>query len=84
MFSLRFDREIIITSHAQARMQERELSAEQVLDVIESGMVRHKDGRRMWIFKTMESRCDNLICAAVVMDDRLVVKTVMVNWELME
>lgn len=84
MFSLRFDREIIITSHAQARMQERELSAEQVLDVIESGMVRQKDGRRMWIFKTMESRRDNLICAAVVMDDRLVVKTVMVNWELME
>lgn len=84
MFSLRFDREIIITSHAQARMQERELSAEQVLDVIESGVVRQKDGRRMWIFKTMESRRDNLICAAVVMDDRLVVKTVMVNWELME
>lgn len=65
-------------------MQERGISAEQMLDVIESGTVRNKDGRRMWIFKAMESRRDNLICAAVVMDDRLVVKTVMVNWELME
>lgn len=84
MFSVRFNRELIITSHAQARMQEREISAEQVFDIIENGMVRHKDGGRMWVFKVMENRRDNLICAAVVMEDRLVVKTVMVNWELME
>ncbi len=65
-------------------MQERDIGAEQVFDIIESGTMRDKDGRRMWIFKAMESRRDNLICAAVVMDDKLVVKTVMVNWELVE
>jgi len=83
MFSQRFGCKIVITLHARQRMQERDISDSLLLELIETGEVRHKDERRLWIAKCIPSRTDNLLCAAVAAEDALIVKTVMHHfaWE---
>ncbi len=44
----------------------------------------HKDDRRLWVYHELEGRDDNLVCAAVVLEDAVVVKTVMIRWEVVE
>lgn len=75
--------EVVVTDHALARMRERSISDAELKDVIESGATKYSDSKRLWIYKTV-SGADNLICAAVVLDGMVVVKTVMINWELEE
>lgn len=48
-----------------------------MIDILETGEIRYKDNVRQWIAKNMPERKDNLICAAVALEDRLIVKTVM-------
>lgn len=76
--------EVVVTDHALARMRERSISDAELKDVIESGETKYSDSKRLWIYKTVSGRADNLICAAVVLDGMVVVKTVMINWELEE
>ncbi|MEW6765643.1 MAG: hypothetical protein AB1344_07635 [Pseudomonadota bacterium] len=42
------------------------------MELIETGEVRHKDERRLWIAKCIPSRTDNLLCAAVTVEDALI------------
>jgi len=83
MYSQRFHRPVQLTQHARRRMAEREISEELLMDLIDTGEVRHKDERRLWIAKRYESRTDNLICVAVVLENTVIVKTVMhhFTWE---
>jgi len=81
MFSTRFQRQIQITRHARLRMREREMDDALVLDIIETGTARYKDAARLWLYKQVPGRDDNLLCAAVVLEDRLVVKTVMHHFD---
>ncbi|MEO1751992.1 DUF4258 domain-containing protein [Thiofaba sp. EF100] len=83
MLSLRFGRIIIVTLHARQRMQERCISDALLLELIETGEERYKDERRLWIAKSIPGRTDNLICAAVALENALIVKTVMhhFTWE---
>ncbi len=60
----------------------RQISQELLYDLIETGIATYKDERRLWLSKAYSDRDDNLICAAVVLEDELVVKTVMHRWEL--
>jgi hypothetical protein len=83
-FSERFGLEVIVTDHALARARERAIVDTDLKDVIETGTAKYRDSKRLWIYKEVTGRTDNLICAAVVLDGRLVVKTVMINWELLE
>ncbi len=48
-------------------MTERTISETLVLDLIETGIVRHKDSSHLWIFKHYSDRNDNRICAAAVL-----------------
>ncbi len=77
MFSSRFQRPIVISSHAKIRMAERGISEEMLLEVIDFGDMRYKDTTHLWAFKEFPERHDNLLCAVLVLEDRLVVKTVM-------
>jgi hypothetical protein len=43
MNSIRFNRQIIITRHAQQRMCERNISEEQLLDIIDNGETKYSD-----------------------------------------
>ncbi len=65
-------------------MIERHIDESLLLDLIETGTLKYKDDKRVWILKTYPARDDNLICAAVVLEDEIIVKTVMINWQLME
>ena len=51
MFSNRFQRPIVISSHARIRMVEREISEAMLLEVIDSGDTRYKDTTHLWAFK---------------------------------
>ncbi|MBF0192838.1 MAG: DUF4258 domain-containing protein [Magnetococcales bacterium] len=82
--SARFKRPVVLTKHGQARMVEREIPLQMVADLIETGDAIHKDERHLWIVKAFPERSDNLICAAVVMENLLVVKTIMHNWQRVE
>lgn len=82
MYSTRFQRTIVITRHAQMRMDERGINDTLLLDVIDSGETRYRDATHLWVFKNFSERLDNLLCAVLVLEDRLVVKTVMHHFEV--
>jgi len=83
MFSNRFQRPIVISSHARIRMVEREISEAMLLEVIDSGDTRYKDTTHLWAFKEFPERHDNLLCAVLVLEDRVVVKTVMHHFSVL-
>jgi len=65
-------------------MTKRDISDALLLDLIDTDDVRHKDESRLWIAKHYTERGDNLLCAAVVLETTVVIKTVMhhFSWEL--
>jgi hypothetical protein len=77
MYSKRFDRPVTVTGHAARRMAERGVDGAILLDLIETGDVRHKDETRSWIAKHYPERADNLLCVAAVLETTVVVKTLM-------
>ncbi|TLF47422.1 DUF4258 domain-containing protein [Halomonas urmiana] len=83
MHCQRFDLRVHITRHARERMAERNILESELHDLLETGATCYKDDARLWIAKEMPGRKDNLVCAAVILEDKLVVKTVMhhFQWE---
>nr|WP_232196818.1 DUF4258 domain-containing protein [Thioalkalivibrio sp. ALJ15] len=81
MHSQRFERQVAITRHAQERMKQRGISEHELFELIERGDLRYKDEIRLWVAKHFEGRSDNLICAAVILEEQLVVKTVMHHFD---
>jgi len=81
MFSTRFQLSVHITRHARLRMVERGMDDALVLDIIETGIVKYKDASHLWLFKSVVGRDDNLLCTAVVLENVLVVKTVMHHFD---
>jgi len=82
MRSTRFGKDVVITDHAHERMRERDIDAAMLLDTIETGTLQRAEGIHAFVFKHHPSRRDNLVCAAVVDADRLIVTTVMIHWRL--
>ena len=81
-FSKRFGKNVWITHHARESMLRRNIDAAALENVIEEGEIKRRDTMNLWVFKRIVGRDDNLICAAVVEQTAVVVKTVMINWEL--
>lgn len=81
-FSKRFGKNVWITHHARESMLRRSVDVATLERVIEEGEIKHRDTMNLWVFKHIQGRADNLICAAVVEQTAVVVKTVMINWEL--
>ena len=77
MFSVRFDKAVVITQHAQLKMRQRAISVAELQDVIDHGDTRFKDETHLWVFMDLPGRSDNLVCAVLVLEDAVVVKTVM-------
>ncbi len=82
MFGIRFKRPVILTRHAAQRMSERGISDADLMAVIDTGDTRFKDETHLWAFKHLSGRADNLICAVLVLETALVVKTVMHDFTL--
>ncbi len=81
-FSKRFGKNVWVTNHARESMRRRKIDADTLERVIEEGEIKRRDEVNLWVFTHIQERADNLICAAVVEQTAVVVKTVMVNWEL--
>jgi hypothetical protein len=84
MFSTRFKRTVVITAHAARRMAERDIGEALLLRMLDDGGLRYQDETHLWAWLQVPERADNLLCAAVVLDDAVIVKTVMHHWELMQ
>ena len=78
--SARFGKNVRLTNHAIESMAKRNVTLAEVKRLIEEGEYRTKEASQGWIFHRFESRHDNLVCAAVVTEQAIIVKTVMVNW----
>lgn len=83
MFSTRFQRFVVISGHAKIRMIERDINELMLLEVIDAGEMRYKDATHLWAFKEFPARHDNLLCAVLVLEDCVVVKTVMHHFTLL-
>lgn len=83
MFSVRFQLPVVISAHAKIRMVERDISEAILLDVIDCGDARYKDATHLWAFKEFPDRHDNLLCAVLVLEDCVVVKTVMHHFSVL-
>ena len=83
MHSTRFGRDVHVTRHARERMVQRDISDGVLHQLVECGEVRRKDELRIWIAASLPGRRDNMICVAAVIEERLVIKTVMhhFRWE---
>lgn len=82
MFSTRFQRAVVVTRHARERMVERDIAEAMLIEVIDRGETRYRDSTHLWAFKEFPERNDNLLCAVVVLEDEVIVKTVMHHFSL--
>jgi hypothetical protein len=83
MNSTRFQRPVILTRHAMIRMAERSISEAALLEVIDTGDTRYADATHLWAFKAFPARDDNLLCAVLVLEEAVIVKTVMHHFEVL-
>jgi hypothetical protein len=73
---------VIITRHAAQRMTERNVVPALLLQVIDEGSTRYSDNTHLWAWLHAPNRDDNLVCAVLVLEAAVVVKTVMNHWEI--
>lgn len=81
MHSTRFGLPVVLTEHARLRMAERNISDALVLEIIDTGTLKNAGGAHYWLYKHLVERTDNLLCVAAVVDNVVVVKTIMHHWE---
>jgi hypothetical protein len=79
--SVRFRKAVHLTHHATKRMMQRGSHLDLVEALLETGDVKRKDAEHWWIYRAFDNRADNLICAAVISREALIVKTIMTHWE---
>ena len=83
MFSVRFNRPIVVTRHAAQRRTQRAISDELLLRLVDEGETHYRDATHLWAWLDVTGREDNLVCAVLVLEDAVVIKTVLHRWELM-
>jgi|JFJP01.1.fsa_nt_gi hypothetical protein len=84
LISSRFKTTIYITEHTKKRLIERSMDEALLFDLIETGDIKFKDSHHAWIAKHYSNRQDNLLCAAIVIEKTLIVKTVMHHFSFKE
>ncbi|MFO1429692.1 MAG: DUF4258 domain-containing protein [Candidatus Competibacteraceae bacterium] len=84
MWSERFNKNVWLTDHARQAMTKREIAESLVYDMVETDNIEHKDDLNAWIFKHYPERNDNLLCIATLIEQAVIVKTVMTDWRLLE
>ncbi|MBB1089715.1 DUF4258 domain-containing protein [Rhodopseudomonas palustris] len=69
-----------MTDHAIEAMYKRHVTVAEIITLIENGDYFEKDKQHGWIFYYFPARSDNNVCAAIVIGQAIVIKTIMVNW----
>jgi hypothetical protein len=78
--SQRFGKTVWLTNHAIESMAKRRVTLDEVQVLIEQGTLVQRSEGQGWISHRFPTRNDNLICAAIVEAQAVIIKTVMVNW----
>jgi len=65
-------------------MVERGISDADLLDIIETGSTKFSNENHLWVYKHYIKRSDNLICAVLVLEHAVIIKTVMQHFTLKE
>jgi hypothetical protein len=81
MHSIRFNMPVVLTEHAKLRMAERQIDAVLVLEIIDTGILKDAGNSHYWLYKKINERADNLLCVAAVIENAVVIKTIMHHWE---
>ncbi len=72
--------DIVLTVHAQQRARERNINPELIQDIVDNGTQQEAGPGHFWFYKHYPERDGNLLCVAAVIDNVLVIKTVMHHW----
>jgi len=80
-YSNRFEKNVWLTNHAIEAMVKRNIILPEIKILIESGEYRKNKDSHGWIYFEFPERDDNLVCAAVIDADAIIVKTIMVRWK---
>lgn len=83
-YSPRFAKNVWLTNHAIEAMAKREVTLPEVKQLIEEGKTQYKDEKHGWVYFEFTHRNDNLVCADIVNDQAVIIKTIMINWQLGE
>ncbi|QEP42482.1 DUF4258 domain-containing protein [Ectothiorhodospiraceae bacterium BW-2] len=83
-YSPRYHKTVWLTDHAIEAMSKRNIRLSEMKELIEQGEYRPDHGTHGWIHHHFTRRADNLICAAVATAEAIIVKTVMIHWQLRE
>ena len=62
-------------------MAKRQVTLAEVKTLIEQGILSEKGDGQEWISHHFQGRGDNLVCAAVLVADAVIIKTVIVDWQ---
>jgi hypothetical protein len=81
MHSVRFNMPVVLTEHAKLRMSERQIDAVLILEIIDTGILKDAGNSHYWLYKNINERADNLLCVAAVIENAVVIKTIMHHWE---
>jgi len=80
-YSPRFAKNVWLTNHAIESMAKREITLPEVKQLIEKGEIQYKDNKHGWVYFAFTHRNDNLICAAIINEQAIIIKTIMINWQ---
>ena len=83
MHSTRFGLPVVLTEHARLRMAEHSMDMALILEIIDTGIFKDAGKGHCWLYKHFSDRADNLLCVAAVIENELVVRTIMHHWEPM-
>ena len=64
-------------------MVERDISHVMLVAVIDEGETRYRDATHLWAFREFPERHDNLLCAVLILEDAVIVKTVMHHFSVL-
>jgi hypothetical protein len=81
-YSERFQKNVWLTNHAIESMAKRKITLPEVKKLIETGEYRELKGSHGWIYYNFPEREDNLVCAAVIDENAVIIKTIMVQWQV--
>ena len=80
-YSDRFCKKVWLTNHAIEMMAKRKITLSDVNVLIEKGEYKNKNTNQGWIYYNFPEREDNLVCAAIINEKTVIIKTIMIRWQ---
>ena len=79
--SERFGKKVWLTNHAIESMAKRKITLPELKKLIEYGEYSKTKATHGWIYYEFPERDDNMVCAAIVDEKAIIIKTVMIRWQ---